>query len=71
MTARTPTAASAGGPCSTSISATKRGGGDEGTITGYFKTGITRSASATDVCAVSDTACSGFFHGIYVIKLID
>jgi Flp pilus assembly protein TadG len=53
------------------ISATKRGGGDEGTITGYFKTGITRSASATDVCAVSDTACSGFFHGIYVIKLID
>ena len=53
------------------ISATKRGGGDEGTITGYFKTGITRSASATDVCAVSDTECGGFFHGIYVIKLID
>ena len=53
------------------ISATKRGGGDEGTITGYFKTGITRSASATDVCAVSDTDCGGFYHGIYVIKLID
>jgi Flp pilus assembly protein TadG len=53
------------------ISATKRGGGDEGTITGYFKTGITRSASATDVCAVSDTTCGGFFHGIYVVKLID
>jgi hypothetical protein len=53
------------------ISATKRGGGDEGTITGYFLTGITRSASASDVCAVSDSACGGFFHGIYVIKLID
>jgi Flp pilus assembly protein TadG len=53
------------------ISAVKRGSGDEGTITGYFKTGITRSASATDVCAVTDTACGGFFHGIYVIKLID
>jgi len=53
------------------ISATKRGGGDEGTITGYFLTGITRSASASDVCAISDSACSGFFHGVYVIKLID
>ena len=53
------------------VSAVKRGGGEEGSITGYFKTGITRSASASDVCAVSDTACGGFFHGIYVIKLID
>jgi Flp pilus assembly protein TadG len=53
------------------ISAVKRGSGDEGTITGYFKTGITRSASATDVCAISDTTCGGFYHGIYVIKLID
>lgn len=53
------------------ISAVKRGGGDEGTITGYFLTGITRSASATDVCAVTDATCGGFFHGIYVIKLID
>lgn len=53
------------------ISAVKRGGGEDGTITGYFKTGITRSASATDVCAVTDADCGGFFHGIYVIKLID
>jgi Flp pilus assembly protein TadG len=53
------------------ISATKRGSGDEGTITGYFKTGITRSASASEVCAVTDATCGGFFHGIYVIKLID
>jgi Flp pilus assembly protein TadG len=53
------------------ISATKRGAGDEGTITGYFLTGITRSASASDVCAVSDATCGGFFHGVYVIKLID
>jgi Flp pilus assembly protein TadG len=53
------------------VSATKLGGGDEGTITGYFKTGVTRSASASEVCAVTDTACGGFFHGIYVIKLID
>jgi Flp pilus assembly protein TadG len=53
------------------VSAAKRGGGDEGTITGYFKTGITRSASASEVCAITDTTCGGFFHGIYVIKLID
>jgi Flp pilus assembly protein TadG len=53
------------------VSATKRGGGDEGTITGYFISGITRSASASDVCAVSDATCGGFFHGVYVIKLID
>jgi Flp pilus assembly protein TadG len=53
------------------VSATKRGAGDEGTITGYFKTGITRSASASEVCAITDTTCGGFFHGIYVIKLID
>jgi len=53
------------------VSAKKLGGGEEGTITGYFLTGITRSASADDVCAVSDTACAGFFHGVYVIKLID
>jgi Flp pilus assembly protein TadG len=53
------------------VSATKRGGGDEGTIRGYFKTGITRSASADSVCAVSDATCSGFYHGIFVIKLID
>jgi Flp pilus assembly protein TadG len=52
-------------------SAMKLGGGEEGTITGYFLTGITRSASAADVCAVSDSACAGFFHGVYVIKLID
>ena len=36
-----------------------------------FEEGITRSASATDVCAVTDATCGGFFHGIYVIKLID
>jgi hypothetical protein len=53
------------------VSANKLGGGEEGTITGYFLTGITRSASATDVCAVSDATCGGFFHGVYVIKLID
>lgn len=53
------------------VSAVKRGGGEDGTITGYFKTGITRSASASDVCAVTDAECGGFFHGIYVIKLID
>jgi Flp pilus assembly protein TadG len=53
------------------VSATKRGSGDEGTITGYFKTGITRSASADNVCAVSDATCAGFYHGIFVIKLID
>jgi hypothetical protein len=53
------------------ISANKLGGGEEGTITGYFLTGISRSASADDVCAVSDTTCGGQFHGIYVIKLVD
>jgi hypothetical protein len=51
--------------------AAKNGGGEDGSITGYFKTGITRSASASDVCAVTDAECGGFFHGIYVIKLID
>ena len=53
------------------VSANKLGGGEEGTITGYFLTGITRSASASEVCAVTDATCGGFFHGIYVIKLID
>lgn len=53
------------------VSAAKLGGGEEGTITGYFLTGITRSASADDVCAVSDSSCAGFFHGTFVIKLID
>ena len=52
-------------------SASKNGGGEDGTITGHFLTGITRSASVEDVCAVSDSACAGLFHGIYVIKLID
>ena len=53
------------------VSANKNGGGEEGTITGYFLTGITRSASADDVCAISDSSCAGFFHGTYVVKLID
>jgi Flp pilus assembly protein TadG len=53
------------------VSAAKIGGGEEGTITGYFLTGITRSASADDVCAVGESSCAGFFHGVYVIKLID
>jgi Flp pilus assembly protein TadG len=53
------------------VSASKNGGGEDGTITGYFLTGITRSASVESVCAVSDTACKGYFHGIYVIKLIN
>lgn len=53
------------------VSATKNGGGEDGTIRGYFKTGVTRSASASDVCAVTDTACAGLFHGVYVIKLIN
>ena len=53
------------------VSATKNGGGGDGTIQGYFLTGLTRSASVEDVCAVSDTACAGFFHGVYVVKLID
>lgn len=54
------------------ISAEKNGGGEDGTITGYFLSGISRSASTEDVCAVTDTACAGgFFHGVYVVELID
>ncbi len=53
------------------ISASKNGGGEDGTIRGYFLTGITRSASASDVCAVSDTSCQDGFHGVYVIKLVN
>jgi len=55
------------------VSAAKNGGGDDGTITGYFLTGITRSASVESVCAVNDTspACQGLFHGSYVVKLIN
>ena len=54
------------------VSAAKNGGGEAGTISGYFLTGITRSASADSVCAVSDTTCArDMFHGVYVIKLID
>jgi Flp pilus assembly protein TadG len=52
-------------------SATKNGGGEDGKITGYFLSGISRSASASDVCAISDSSCRGFFHGVYVIKLIN
>lgn len=53
------------------ISAEKNGGGEDGTITGYFLSGISRSASVEDVCAIGDPACAGFFHGIYITKLID
>lgn len=53
------------------VSATKNGGGEDGTITGYFLTGITRSASVDSVCAVGSAACDGLFHGVYVIKLIN
>jgi Flp pilus assembly protein TadG len=53
------------------VSAMKNGGGEDGTITGYFLSGITRSATVDDVCAVSDSLCAGFFHGVYVIKLIN
>lgn len=53
------------------ISASRNGSGEDGTITGYFLTGLTRSASVEDVCAVSDTACAGFFHGVYVVKLVN
>lgn len=53
------------------VSAMKNGGGDDGTITGYFVTGVTRSASVESVCAVTDTGCQGLFHGSYVVKLIN
>lgn len=53
------------------VSAAKNGSGDDGTITGYFLTGITRSASAEDVCAITDTSCTGLFHGSYVVKLVN
>jgi len=55
------------------VSAAKNGGGDDGTITGYFLTGITRNASVESVCAVTDTSpgCTGLFHGAYVVKLIN
>jgi len=53
------------------VSAEKLGGNEAGRITGYFLTGITRSASVEDVCAVSDSSCAGLFKGIYVIKLIN
>lgn len=53
------------------VSAAKNGSGDDGRITGYFLTGITRSASVESVCAITDTACAGLFHGSYVVKLIN
>jgi Flp pilus assembly protein TadG len=53
------------------VSATKNGSGDDGTVTGYFLTGITRSASVEDVCAVTDTSCTGLFHGGYVGNLVN
>ncbi len=53
------------------ISASKNAGGTDGTIRGYFLTGITRSASASSVCAVNEPACVGLFHGVYVVKLIN
>ncbi len=53
------------------ISAEKNGSGEDGTITGYFLSGISRSASVDSVCAVGDPSCAGFFHGLYAIALID
>lgn len=53
------------------ISAAKKSGTDDGTITGYFLTGITRNASVEDVCAIGDSSCNGIFHGTYVIKLVN
>ncbi len=53
------------------VSAAKNGGGEDGTITGYFLTGITRSASVENVCAVTDSTCAGYFHGGYVVKLVN
>jgi len=53
------------------VSAAKLGGTEDGTVTGYFLTGITRNASVDSVCAVSDTVCQGTFHGSYVVKLIN
>jgi hypothetical protein len=53
------------------VSAAKNGGAEDGTVTGYFLTGITRNASVDSVCAVTDTTCAGTFHGSYVVKLIN
>jgi hypothetical protein len=53
------------------VSAAKLGGTEDGTVTGYFLTGITRNASVDSVCAVTDTTCQGTFHGSYVVKLIN
>lgn len=50
-------------------SAQKLGGTGDGRITGYFTSGISRSASATDVCTAG-VNCPGF-RGLWVVKLIN
>lgn len=51
------------------VSATKNGSGEDGTVTGYFISGFSRSASSSGLCA-DGPACKGF-HGLYSLRLIN
>jgi Putative Flp pilus-assembly TadE/G-like len=51
------------------VSATKLGGSFDGTVTGYFISGFSRSVSSSSLCT-DGPACEGF-HGLYSLRLIN
>lgn len=51
------------------VSAEKNGSGEDGTVTGYFTSGFSRKAIATDLCVSGSAGC--VFHGLYGLKLIN
>lgn len=51
------------------VSAAKNGSGEDGTVTGYFISGFSRSASSGSLCT-DGPACEGF-HGLYSLRLIN
>lgn len=51
------------------VSAAKNGVGTDGTVTGYFISGFSRSVSSSSLCT-DGPACEGY-HGLYTLTLIN
>jgi hypothetical protein len=51
------------------VSAAKNGSGEDGTVTGYFTSGFSRSVSYSSLCTAGP-ACEGY-HGLYSLRLIN
>jgi len=51
------------------VSAAKNGGSFDGTVTGYFINGFSRSVSSSSLCT-DGPACEGY-HGLYSLRLIN